>query len=130
MGGSLEQSVKHYPYANIVGVEIDPLPLHAAKLITDGKITLISADVFSWAKERVKDNPSCNFYAIVGNPAYGNYQNLPRLKQLNIHNKEIHNYRTYLLRTLEEITIAKGVILDVAYIFKEWSGLSDLAHIQ
>jgi hypothetical protein len=122
--------MKHYPYANIVGVEIDLLPLHAAKLITDGKITLISADVFSWAKERVKDNPSCNFYAIVGNPAYGNYQNLPRLKQLNIHNKEIHNYRTYLLRTLEEITIAKGVILDVAYIFKEWSGLSDLAHIQ
>ena len=80
MGGFLEQSVKHYPYANIVGVEIDPLPLHAAKLITDGKITLISADVFSWAKERVKDNPSCNFYAIVGNPAYGNYQNLPKVK--------------------------------------------------
>jgi hypothetical protein len=25
------------------------------------------------------------------------------------------------------MTIAKGVILDVAYIFKEWSGLSDLA---
>jgi len=72
--------MKHYPYANIVGVEIDPLPLHAAKLITDGKINLISADVFSWAKERVKDNPSCNFYAIVGNPAYGNNQNLPKVK--------------------------------------------------
>jgi hypothetical protein len=53
----------------------------------------------------------------------------PRLKQL-IHNKETHDYRTYLLRTLEEMTTAKGVILDVAYIFKEWSGLSDLAHIQ
>lgn len=76
----MEQSVKHYPYASIVGVEIDPLPLHAAKLITDGKITLISADVFSWAKERVKDNPSCNFHTIVGNPAYGNYQNLPKVK--------------------------------------------------
>ena len=79
-GGFLEQSVKRYPYANIVGVEIDPLPLHAAKLITDGKITLISADVFAWAKERVKDNPSCNFYAIVGNAAYVSYQNLPKVK--------------------------------------------------
>jgi len=72
--------VKHYPYANIVGVEIDPLPLHAAKLITDGKITLISADVFSWAKERVKDNPSCNFHTIVGNPAYGNYHKIYQVK--------------------------------------------------
>ena len=79
-GVSWSKSMKHYPYANIVGVEIDLLPLHAAKLITDGKITLISADVFSWAKERVKDNPSCNFYAIVGNPAYGNYKNLPKVK--------------------------------------------------
>ena len=39
--------MKRYPYGNIVGVEIDPLPPHSAKLITDGKITLISAPLFS-----------------------------------------------------------------------------------
>jgi len=86
-GAFLEQSMKRYPYANIVGVEIDPLPLYTAKLITDGKITLMSADVFTWAKERVKNNPSCNFYAIVGNAAYMSCQNLLKAKQLNVHNK-------------------------------------------
>jgi len=123
----LQQARARYPSAHIVGVEIDNLPLTAASLVLDNGANLICDDVFKWAREQVAKAPDFGFSAVVGNPAYVNYQNLHMVQNAAGKIVTRGNYRDWLLETLKDIAKAKRVDSELASLFEMWSGYSDLS---
>jgi hypothetical protein len=123
----LKQAKVQYPSVRIVGVEIDNLPLTAASLVLDKGASLICDDVFKWAREQVAKAPDFGFSAVVGNPAYINYQNLHMVQNAAGKIVTRGNYRDWLLETLKDIAKAKGVDSELASLFEMWSGYSDLS---
>ncbi|MBZ9577986.1 Eco57I restriction-modification methylase domain-containing protein [Patescibacteria group bacterium] len=117
-------ALKRFKDAKIIGVDIDDLPLKAAKLVLNNRVKLINQDIFTWAFNRVNENKDFHFDAIVGNPAYISYQNLQKVGDFgNI--KE--DYRKYIFGILKEIAEMKSIKYKLNRLFKNWSGYSDLA---
>lgn len=117
-----------FPKAKIVGVELDELPLSAARLVIGKKTKPIVADVFDWALAQVTQDSTLEFDSIVGNPAYVSYQNLQAIGNFsNNKPREPLEYRTHLIRTLKEIAKTKGTAPEINKIFRDWSGYSDLS---
>lgn len=123
----LQQANAQYPSARIVGVEIDGLPITAARLVLDKGTSLICDDVFKWAREQVAKSSEFSFSAIVGNPAYVSYQNLHMVQNTAGKIVTRMSYRHWLFETLKEIAKAKGVDSELASVFEVWSGYSDLS---
>jgi hypothetical protein len=123
----LQQAKARYPSAQVVGVDIDNLPLTAARLVLDKETRLVCDDVFKWARDQVANASDFGFSAVVGNPAYVSYQNLSMVQ--NVTGKIVTggNYRDWLLETLKDIAKEKAVDSELASLFKIWSGYSDLS---
>jgi hypothetical protein len=100
----------------------------AARMLLGESATIEHADVFEWATKKVDLNPADCFSAVVGNPAYVNYQNLDQLTRIAEETK--HNtmpYRNFLIRTLRYVAGRKNLGPDVSSLFSHWSGYSDLS---
>jgi len=123
----LQQARARYPSAHIVGVDIDNLPLTAARLVLDKETSLVCHDVFKWARDQVANATDFGFSAVVGNPAYVSYQNLSMVQNAAGKIVTDGNYRDWLLETLKEIAKEKAVDSELASLFKVWSGYSDLS---
>jgi len=127
-GVFLQLAEERYPSARLVGVDIDPLPLLAAHLRVSDKVDLVSADVFKWAKDCATCRAGSSFSAIVGNPAYVNYQTLSAMQQfVSSKAKNETNYKRFLLEALRDIAKVKRVESELKELLRSWSGLSDLS---
>jgi len=123
----LQQARARYPSAHIVGVDIDYLPLAAARLVLGNETTLVCDDVFRWARVQVANAADFGFSAVIGNPAYVSYQNLSMARNVTGEIVVEGSYRDWLLETLKEIATEKAVDSELASLFKFWSGYSDLS---
>ena len=123
----LQQAKALYPSARIVGVDIDDLPLKAARLVLNKETSLVCGDVFKWAWDQVANASDFRFSAVVGNPAYVSYQNLPMIQNATGKIVTDGNYRDWLIETLNAIAKEKAVDSELVSLFKLWSGYSDLS---
>jgi len=127
-GVFLKEARERFSSARLTAVEIDSLPISAARLVLDETVVLTCADVFEWAAESVKKTSRFQFEAIVGNPAYVGYQNIGEIKSFvkGTGNGEKENGQR-LLEILKELAESKGLSTELATLFHSWSGLSDLS---
>ena len=127
-GTFLKEAQQRFPEAKLAGVDIDRLPLLAARLQLGEGARLIQADVFDWARQEVLKNTDFSFSAIIGNPAYINYQNLEAIPEFTgRRDPEGVPYRKHILDTLDTIAVSKGVKPRLRKVFRKWSGFSDLS---
>lgn len=123
-GAFVEEAFNKFPDAKIIGVDLDELPLSASRLVLNEKIELYNEDVFTWALDKVEEDPSFSFDAIIGNPAYVNYQNLQRVGEFKGDNRD---YRKFLFNSIKKIAKIKDVEFKLNRLLSNWSGYSDLA---
>jgi len=127
-GVFLLEARRRFPSTRLVGVEIDSLPLAAARLVLDDSATLVCADVFDWAAKNVARDAHFGFPVIVGNPAYVSYQTLDQVQDFAKKKTPGRaRYGEWLLSVLKEIAESKGLSTELTSLFKAWSGLSDLS---
>lgn len=126
-GVFLIEARKLFPSADLVGVDIDNLLLSNAQLMLKGNATLIEDDVFDWANKLIVEKPDHSFSAVIGNPAYINYQNLNKAAEFAKRRRRNLDYKNYLVKTLLNIAETKGIDQELEILFKKWSGYSDLA---
>lgn len=114
-GSFLNECYLKFPTAKIVGIELDKNQIY-----DNASIKFFHDDIFSWAKNQIKENKFQQFSAIVGNPAYINYQNLN-----NLTNSE-NDYKSFLLETMKEIADYTHESSKLYDVFRLWSKLGDL----
>ena len=125
----LIEAHKLFPSSSLVGVDVDKLLLSNARLLLNesNNAILIEDDVFEWAKKLVLEKPDSSFSAVVGNPAYINYQNINKAARLIKPSRMNLDYKSYLLKRLKEIAQIQENDHGLQRLFREWSGYSDLA---
>lgn len=115
----LEECNLEFHSAKIFGVELDE-----KQICNNPSIKFIHDDIFSWAKSQIKDKTFQQFSAVVGNPAYINYQNLNKLIT-NSDGKPSNDYKSFLLDTIKEISNFTGESSKLEDVFRLWSKLGD-----
>lgn len=127
-GAFLRRANDRFPKSEIIGVEIDELLTDCGHLVLDDEVRLVQRDVFSWAMERVHEDPETSFSAVIGNPAYVSYQRLQDAGAYSPGYTESQGaYRAYLLESLRTIAKEKGRLHELTRLFDSWSGYSDLS---
>jgi len=115
----LEECSLKFPSAEIVGVELDE-----KQTCNNPRIKFFHDDIFNWVKNQIKEKKFQQFSAIVGNPAYVNYQNLNKLTS-NSEEEVPEDYKVFLLDSIKEISDFTKESPKLVDVFRLWSKLGD-----
>ena len=115
----LEECNSKFHSAEIFGVELDE-----KQICKNPSIKFVHGDIFNWTKNQIKEKTFQQFSAVVGNPAYVNYQNLNKLT-VNLDDEPSNDYKSYLLDAIKEIAEFTGELSKLEDVFRLWSKLGD-----